>query len=98
LLVLHHRRGQSGWLWAAAIAVGLAAGAKYPGALLLGPVMLCAALRTSATLWQRMARVVTVGALALAIYLVTTPGTVLDPITFGDQFAEQYRLCQRPVC
>ena len=92
LLVLHHRRGQSGWLWAAAIAAGLAAGTKYPGALLLGPVMLCAALRTPATLWQRTARVVTVGALALATYLVTTPGTVLDPITFTDDFAMQNAL------
>jgi 4-amino-4-deoxy-L-arabinose transferase-like glycosyltransferase len=89
MLALHHRRGKSGWLWAAAIAAGLAAGTKYPGALLLGPVMLCAALQKTATLWQRTARVVTVGAIAFATYLVTTPGTVLDPITFTDNFAEQ---------
>ena len=88
-LVLHHRRGQSGWLWAAASAAGLAAGTKYPGALLLGPVMLCAALRTPASLWKRLASVVTVGALAFATYLITTPGTVLDPLTFADNFAEQ---------
>lgn len=92
LLALYHRRGQSGWLWAAAITAGLAAGTKYPGALLLGPVMLYAALRRPATLWQRAASVFAVGALALATYLVTTPGTVLDPITFTDNFAEQHRL------
>lgn len=85
-LVLHLRRGQSGWLWAAAIAAGLGAGTKYPGAILLGPVMLCAAVLKPATLWQRIARVVTVGALAVGSYLVTTPGTVLDPIIFTDWY------------
>ena len=87
LLVLHNRKGQTGWLWAAAIAAGLATGAKYQGALLVGPVMLCAILRTPATLWQRAASVVAVGALSLASYLVTTPGTVLDPIVFADDLA-----------
>ena len=87
LLVLHNRRGQAGWLWAAAIAAGLATGTKYQGALLVGPVMLCALLRTPATLWQRAASVVAVGALSVASYLVTTPGTVLDPIAFADGLA-----------
>ena len=88
LLVLHHRRGQAGWLWAAAIAAGFATGTKYPGVLLLGPVMLHAALRTPATLWQRATNVVAVGAIAFASYLVTTPGTVLDPVIFADGLAE----------
>src|SRR5205814_5228839 len=74
LLVLHNRRGQVGWLWAAAIVAGLAAGTKYQGALLVGPVMLCGVLRTPATLRQRAASVVATGALSLASYLVTTPG------------------------
>jgi hypothetical protein len=82
LLALHQRSGQSRWLWAAAIAVGLAAGTKYPGALLLAPVMLYAALRTPATLWQRAGSVLAVGALAVASYLATTPGTVLAPLNF----------------
>ena len=86
LLVLHHRRGNAGWLWAAGIVVGVAAGTKYPGVLLLVPVMLYAALRKPATLWQRVASVVGVGALSVASYLVTTPGTVLDPIRFSDEF------------
>jgi 4-amino-4-deoxy-L-arabinose transferase-like glycosyltransferase len=86
-LALYHRRGHMGWLWAAAIAVGFAAGTKYPGALLLGPVMLYAALRSPATLWQRIIRFLTVGVIAVASYLITTPGTVLDPINFADGFA-----------
>ena len=49
--------------------------------------MLCAVLRTPATLWQRAASVVAVGALSVASYLVTTPGTVLDPIYFADGLA-----------
>lgn len=83
LLALHHRSSRPRWLWAAAIAAGLAAGAKYQGALLLAPVMLCALLRAPATLWQRAARVATVGVIAVASYLVTTPGTVLDPLGFA---------------
>lgn len=86
LLVLHHRRGKAVWLWAAGIVVGVAAGTKYPGVLLLVPVMLYAALRKPATFWQRAATVVGVGALSVASYLVTTPGTLLDPIRFSDEF------------
>ncbi|MEY2505278.1 MAG: hypothetical protein QOJ05_239 [Verrucomicrobiota bacterium] len=88
LLALHHRRGHSGWLWAAAIAAGFATGTKYPGVLLLAPVMFCAALQSPATLWQRAARVVIVGILSVASYLVTTPGTVLDPIVFAEALAK----------
>jgi hypothetical protein len=84
LLVLYHRRGSSGWLWGAAIAAGFAAGTKYQGVLLLAPVMLYAALGTPPSWWQRVGRVVAVGALAFGSYLITTPGTVLDPIAFAD--------------
>jgi len=84
MLALHHRSGRSGWLWAAAIAAGLATGTKYQGVLLVAPVMLCAMMRGPATFWQRAAGVVAVGAISVATYLVTTPGTVLDPIHFED--------------
>jgi hypothetical protein len=87
LLAVHHCRRRSGWLWAAAIASGFAIGTKYPGVLLLAPVMLCAALQTPATLWQRAFRVVTVGVLSMASYLFTTPGTLIDPIIFSDAIA-----------
>ena len=86
-LALHHRSGRPRWLWAAAIAAGLAAGSKYQGALLLAPVMLCAALRTPATLWQRAASVVAVAVISGASYLLTTPGTVLDPLGFAASLA-----------
>ena len=83
LLAVHHRSGRSHWLWGAAIAAGLAAGAKYQGALLLAPVVFCAVLRTPATLWQRGAGAVAAGGIAAASYLITTPGTLLDPINFA---------------
>ena len=87
--MLHNRRGQAGWLWAAAIVAGLAAGTKYQGALLVGPVMLCGMLWTPATLRQRAASVVAIGALSVASYLVTTPGTVLDPIIFTEWLTKE---------
>ena len=67
-----------------AIAAGLATGTKYQGVLLVAPVMLCAMLRTPASLWKRATSVLVVGVLSVTSYLVTTPGTVLDPIAFGD--------------
>jgi len=82
MLALHHRGGQPRWLWAAAVAAGLATGTKYQGALLLAPVMLCAVWRKPATLRQKASSVLIVGALAVGTYLVTTPGTILDPIAF----------------
>ena len=88
LLALYHRRGHSGWLWAASIVVGLAVGTKYPGVLLLAPVMFCAALQSPATLSQRAARVIIAGVLSVASYLVTTPCTVIDPIVFADALAK----------
>jgi hypothetical protein len=84
MLALHHRSGRSRWLWAAAIAAGLATGAKYQGVLLVGTVMLSGLLARPATLRQRASSVVLVGAISFASYLVTTPGTVLDPLSFVD--------------
>lgn len=88
LLALHHRRGKLVWLWAAAIVTGLATGTKYQGILLLAPVMLGAALRTPAALRQRAAGVAAVVGISIASYLVTTPGTVLDPVSFANDFSK----------
>lgn len=67
----------------AAVLVGLAMGTKYPGAFLLVPLLLAANLAGPApTLWRRCSRAAALCALAFASYLVTTPGTLLDPWTF----------------
>ena len=69
------------WLFLAAVAAGLGAGTKYPGALLLVPVLLGGWLA-----WrERLRRVVVWGRLAalagvaFATFLVTTPAFVLVP-------------------
>jgi hypothetical protein len=82
MLAIHHRGGQPRWLWAAAVAAGLATGTKYQGALLLAPVMLCALWRKPASVRQKAFSVLIVGALWAGTYLVTTPGTILDPLAF----------------
>lgn len=86
LLALYHRDGRARWLWAAAIAAGLAAGTKYQGVLLLAPIALSAVVQTPATIRKRAVRVVAVGVICVGSYLFTTPGTVLDPISFATSF------------
>jgi 4-amino-4-deoxy-L-arabinose transferase-like glycosyltransferase len=87
LLALFQQRGRARWLWAAAAAAGLGAGTKYQGALLLIPVLLASVLfGREASRAKRVARVPLLGALALLVYLVTTPGTALDAAKWWEQF------------
>jgi len=84
---LHTRR--AGFLHAASIAAGLATGTKYPGLFVLLPVMLAGALtlphRAPSALLLLAKRTTVIVALAFAAYLLTTPGTLLDPYAFiGD--------------
>jgi hypothetical protein len=74
------------WLWLAAVAAGLAVGTKYPSGLLLVPLLLVA-YRS----WDRVSVLrglvpVLFGTLAIfgLSYLITTPGTVLQPLDFLD--------------
>jgi hypothetical protein len=80
VVALHRPHGQ-GWLYAAGIAAGLGFGTKYPGGLLILPVLL-----SGWFLWQRQADPLQVGARLLKLvvvfagtYLVTTPATLLRP-------------------
>lgn len=77
-----------GWLTFAAIAAGLGCGVKYPGGLLVLPVLIAAyqsqtqgglAEKRSQRIGLTLLRVVLIFA---AAYLVSTPGTLLDPIRF----------------
>ena len=73
------------WMVAAAAAAGLGTGTKYPGGLLLVPVLIatcqshCAKrdLKRTAWIFLQVLLVFT------AAYLVSTPGTLLDPIRFS---------------
>lgn len=72
------------WLRFAAISAGLACGTKYPGGLLFLPVLVAAWTYmgnnlTKRAIWRELAHV---GLLFGATYLVTSPGTVLEPVEF----------------
>jgi len=80
-LVSAYRRSDSNnWLWSAVIVAGLATGTKYPAGLLLLPVLML--------VWWRRG---TIGAVCKAVsifgitYLITTPGTLLQPFKFWHQ-------------
>jgi hypothetical protein len=83
MLALFYRTSKPLWLHAAALAAGLCTGTKYTGVFLLAPVLLAGALTLPRTaIWAQARRAVVLCALAFAIYLVTTPATVLDPFQF----------------
>ncbi|HVN77109.1 MAG TPA: phospholipid carrier-dependent glycosyltransferase [Thermoanaerobaculaceae bacterium] len=81
------------WLRLAAVAAGLAAGTKYPAALLLAPV-LATRWRGGRSgdhgepFWRGAARLCLLG---FAAYLVVTPGTILQPTYFLGDFLAQFR-------
>jgi hypothetical protein len=69
----------------AAVAAGLACGTKYPGALLFLPVILLVPFLqapTQGSWWRRLLRCAGLGAIFGLTYLVSTPGTLLQPIAF----------------
>jgi len=89
------KRRSLGWLYCAAIAAGLAAGTKYPGALVLPFVLVGAAY----TLWQMCSSVFHLSkhlagltAATGLTFLLTTPGVVLDPFGFFAQLHEQQQV------
>jgi len=65
------------WLWASVIVAGLATGTKYPAGLLLIPALVL-------VYWQSKSRLALVKALFIfaITYLITTPGTLLQPFKF----------------
>ncbi|HEY2900621.1 MAG TPA: glycosyltransferase family 39 protein [Polyangia bacterium] len=82
-LAMFHRRPRGVWLTVGAIAVGLGTGTKFPGVLLLVPVIgMGLTTRPLRPLAAPIERVFALCAIAFAAYLVTTPGTVLDPFKF----------------
>jgi hypothetical protein len=71
------------WLFAAAVAAGLATGTKYTAGLLLLPLLACLACPTvSGTPREKLRLAVILVAIWAVIYLATTPGTLLEPVRF----------------
>jgi 4-amino-4-deoxy-L-arabinose transferase-like glycosyltransferase len=86
LLAAHALRSRrDSWLIAAAAVAGLGCGTKYPGGLLVLPVVLAgffgAAGCTPREKAVRFIKLVTVFAL---VYLAVTPATILQPVKFAD--------------
>ena len=68
---------QSKWLWASVIVAGLATGTKYPAGLLLLPALVLVYQLTRSRL--TVLKAVLVFGIS---YLITTPGTLLQPFKF----------------
>ena len=81
LLSLARRTSSRNLLYFAAIAAGFGCGAKYPGALLLLPILavIWLAPPASRNAFRDSSLVV---AIFGASYLITTPGTILQPFAF----------------
>ncbi|MBX7256510.1 MAG: phospholipid carrier-dependent glycosyltransferase [Candidatus Hydrogenedentes bacterium] len=94
LVVAYLRYPAQRWLlWAAAIAAGFATSTKYPGGLLILPVLAADAMTWSGRGdWaKRATRLVLLGVTFAAAYLVITPGTVLEPIKFIGNVSYEFK-------
>lgn len=88
MLALFFRDEKVGWLHAAAVAAGLGTGTKFPGGVLLVPIMLTGVLTLPIRdLRAQFLRLVSLGGIAFAAYLVSTPATLLDPFLFADRLS-----------
>jgi hypothetical protein len=72
------------WLFLGAAAAGLAAGSKYPGAILILPVLIAAfqSERGPGSFKRIARRYIQLFVCFSIVYLMTTPGTLLDPVKF----------------
>ncbi|MFN2455739.1 MAG: phospholipid carrier-dependent glycosyltransferase [Pyrinomonadaceae bacterium] len=87
-------RRRTFWLRLAALAAGCGCGAKYPGGLLIVPVLVCAYLISQQTPQPRAAVLRPTMKLILIFvgaYLVCTPGTLLQPGKFIDGLLYEVR-------
>jgi 4-amino-4-deoxy-L-arabinose transferase-like glycosyltransferase len=78
------------YLGAAAVAAGLAAGAKYTGALALLPIWMSAALIPGKKIKWKAGQVVSTGAVSVVVFLVSTPYSVLDFPAFWNDLSYQF--------
>lgn len=83
MLALFHRTGKPTWLYAASAAAGFAMGTKYPAVIVLFWVMVVSVMTLPLkAYWAQIRRLVSLGVIASVVYLVTTPGTLLEPFLF----------------
>jgi len=92
LLVSVAWRTGSRWaLYSAAVAAGFGCGSKYPGGFLLLPIL--AVIWLAPHSWRRALRdSVLVLAIFIGSYLITTPGTLLQPIKFYSDVTDKMHI------
>jgi hypothetical protein len=81
------------WIRFGAIAAGLATGTKYPGGLTFLPVLVVAFWlgRGEKGFQMGIRRTLEVGGIFLLTYLLTTPGTLLQPLSFFSDVTRDIR-------
>jgi hypothetical protein len=77
------RESQHSWLTAAAVAAGLATATKYTAGALVPALWLYTLLRERGTKTALLVAIAQQTAIAVAVYLLITPGTLLDPLYFA---------------
>ncbi len=92
-LALHHRTRRPRYLYWVAVVAGLATGTKYPGVFLLVPLWVASVL--SLPVWRlgaQLRRLIVLSGIAFAVYMISTPATVIDPFEFvrGTRFISKY--------
>jgi 4-amino-4-deoxy-L-arabinose transferase-like glycosyltransferase len=85
LLAVHALKSRrDSWLMAAAAVAGLGCGTKYPGGLLVLPVVLAGFFGAEdCTPRVKVVRFIKVATVFALVYLAVTPGTILQPVKFA---------------
>ena len=85
LLAVHALKSRrDSWLMAAAAVAGLGCGTKYPGGLLVLPVVLAGFFGApGCTPREKAVRFMKVATVFALVYLAVTPGTILQPLKFA---------------
>ncbi len=86
ILNCEHQSRRIVWIVISAIFAGLCIGAKYPGGIVLVPLLLAITIsyrRTASTTLPMMLLIVSIGLLVAAVvFLLTTPGAFVEPFKF----------------
>lgn len=83
-----------GWLYLAAITAGLTTGTLYNGGVFILPVLMAAyfdAKKSGLVLRMILKRLFLLLGIFAAAYLVSTPGTILDPVRFLDGLLYEFK-------
>lgn len=94
MVLLHLNPGDHKWRRFAAAAAALACGTKYPGGLLLIPLLMLvyANSRSDRQPREHVLALLEVAGIFAAIFILATPGVVLQPWLFWSQISKSFNL------